>query len=79
MSDDLASPERQKALAMPRRLSKYLATKMIPGVVLKPMPRPVKSPKVRKSVSTLGAKLLLAMPMKHKIDPAKVTVRQLNR
>lgn len=50
---------------------------MIPGVVLRPIPRPVQRPKVRKSISTLPAKLLLVIPMKHSIDPIKVTVRQL--
>ena len=63
---------------MPLRLSKYLATRMIPGVVLRPTPRPVKSPKVTKSVSTFGAKLLKVIPIKQNKDPRKVTFLQLN-
>ena len=57
-------PDKQKALAMPLLLSKYLATKMIPGVVLKPMPKPVQMPKVANNVSTFWAKLLVLIPEK---------------
>lgn len=63
---------------MPLRLSKYLATKMMPGVVLRPMPRPVSRPKVTKRISTLVAKALEVMPIKQNNDPIKVTVLQLN-
>ena len=64
---------------MPRLFSKYLATKIMPGVVLRPTPIPVKIPKVKNSVSMLVAELLLEMPMKHSNEPPKVTFLQLNR
>jgi hypothetical protein len=62
---------------MPLLLSKYLATRIIPGVVLKPTPSPVKRPNVIKRVSTLGARLLSVIPMKQNRDPTKVTFLQL--
>ena len=48
MNDPAAVPERQNALAMPLRLSKYRAVNITPGVVDKPTPIPVRTPKVRK-------------------------------
>ena len=48
MKDPAAVPERQNALAMPLRLSKYRAVNITPGVVAKPTPIPVRTPKVRK-------------------------------
>ena len=63
---------------MPLLLSKYLATRIIPGVVLKPTPSPVKRPNVTKRVSTLGARLLSVIPIKQNRDPTKVTFLQLN-
>ena len=74
-----AAPERQRALARDRFLSKYLAVRMIPGVVARPTPAPVSRPRVRKSVSRLGMKAERVIPVKASRLPPRLTQRQLSR
>ena len=50
---------------------------MIPGVVLIPIPIPVNKPKVMNKVSTLEAKMVNVIPIKHNKEPINVTLRQL--
>ena len=52
------------------RLSKYLAVRIMPGVVDKPTPIPVKMPRKTKRNSILGARLLREIPRNEMIDPA---------
>ena len=42
---------------------------MIPGVVLIPIPIPVNKPKVMNKVSTLEAKMVNVIPIKHNKEP----------
>ena len=70
-------PDKQNALAMPRFLSKYLAVNMTPGVVDNPMPTPVRTPKVTKRTWMDGANPLRMMPVAQRMEPKKVTRRQL--
>ena len=73
-----AAPERQRALARERRLSKYLAVRMIPGVVASPTPAPVRRPRVRKRVSRLGMKAERVIPVKARRLPPRLTHLQLS-
>ena len=72
-----AAPERQSALARDRRLSKYLAVRIIPGVVARPTPAPVRRPSVRKRVSRLGMKAERVIPVKARRLPPRLTHLQM--
>ena len=65
-----------KTLKKKVRLFWHLAVRMIPGVVLSPMPTPVSTPKVTKSTSMLGANELRAMPLAQIREPMNVTYLQ---
>ena len=73
-----AVPDKHRALAIERLLSKYLAVKIIPGVVARPIPAPVKTPRVTNIVCKFGMKALRVIPADAKRDPKSVTYRQFN-
>ena len=73
-----AVPERHRALASDLLLSKYLAVRMIPGVVARPIPIPVRMPRVTNRHCRLGMVELSATPRNAKTEPDAVTYRQLN-
>jgi len=68
-----AVPERHRALANDLLLSKYLAVRMIPGVVAKPIPIPVSIPRVTNRDWRLGMMELRVTPENASIDPKAVT------
>ena len=68
-----AVPERQRALASDLLLSKYLAVRMMPGVVARPIPIPVNIPSVTNRDWRLGMMELRVTPENARMDPMAVT------